>query len=280
MFPQTAAQLPRELFPQLVGPGAFYMTGEDQLVLATYNSLAGVVVTFVGRFLTLDGRVVPFEHRQTPNTDRTIRTSLLPLGEGWLLNVAAHVSTGAPVVGQTFARVTVIRGGLGATQELATLLAGYITAGSRRAWPGSPIASPLDGPGCVRNVLGNDPAVNFEVSVTVPTGARWRLMNFYVELTTDANVANRTPIFAFAASGNGNFMTVAPTDPQVASTTVAYMLGAFGASRSPSIGGSREISIPPIVLPAGATIDTVTVNMQAGDNYAAPRLLVEEWIDA
>lgn len=279
MFPQSAAQLPREIFPQLVGPGAFYMTGEDVLQLATWNVNAGAVATVAGRFLTLAGQVVPFEFSLLMASDRSIRTRNNPFGEGWLLNAAVYVSAGTPTHGETYGRLTVLRGSLGATVELATLTAGYITAGNRIAWPGSPVRSSLEGPGFVRNILGTDPAAFFEIGISVPNNARWRLLALRVNLVTDATVANRQVQLQFDASGNGTYLFATAINAQTASSTVTYQFGQFGSARATTFNNVQEIPIPPIILPAGSTIVSVTNNMQAGDNYGAPRILVEEWFD-
>lgn len=270
----------RDLLPQLVGPGAFFMTGEDQLALATYNSLAGVVVTFVGRFLTLDGAIVPFMSTQAPNVDRTVKTIKLPLGEGWLLNVGAFVSTGAPLIGQTFARVTVERGATGASVELATLLAGYISAANRVAWPGSPLQASVDGPGVNRVVTVAAPAVATDIVTTVPAGARWRVLSIGAQLTTDANAGNR--FFRIVIDeGSGVPFIITWNDTAVTASKLGELCAGQHASVYAFAGPFyRHLPLPETVLPAGSRIQILADNKQAGDQFSDAKILIQEWIDA
>jgi hypothetical protein len=61
------------------------------------------------------------------------------------------------------------------------------------AFPGVPIASPLDGGGALRSIAGTTPGAGAEISETVPTGARWELLAFQATFVTSAAAANRVP---------------------------------------------------------------------------------------
>src|SRR5262245_49862512 len=175
-------------------PHALYVTGEDQLRLTVLNALASVIVTVRGRQLLLDGRIEPFATTLVPATDRTASQATARLAEGWLLNAHAFVSGASPLTGQTFAILSLIRGEGTAAIELATLAAGSITAQQRLSYPGSAVANTLDSAGALRSITGTQPAAGAEVSETVPTGARWELLAFTVQLVTSAAAANRLPM--------------------------------------------------------------------------------------
>lgn len=262
----------------LAAPG-IYFTGDDHLLLTSWNSLAGVVLTLTGRFLHLDGRIEPFRETHTPNTDRTAGTSTFRRAEGWLLECSVLVSTGAPVRGQTFVRVDLVRG-LGVVDTvLAPLFADYVTSAHRPGYPFTGVRSPLEGPGALRSVLGTNPAAAAEISETVPTGARWTLYGATFVFVTDGNAANRE-VAIVLTDGTNILATSSAGFSNTASLTKRYVAAPYGAGTAPLQGTDRQIVLPPFRLLAGWKITTVTTNIQAGDDYAAPRLTIEEHLEA
>lgn len=250
----------------------------DNLRVSSFNSAASVTLAVEARIRRPDGLVVPMRFTHTPNTARTIATSLHRLTEGHLLTLSARASSGAPRRGQCFVRAEIIRGLEGATDPIGTALQGYVIDTQGLVVPGSPIVLPTEGPGVIRSITGTDPAVNTEISETVPTNARWRLIALLATLGTDATVANR---FArvilddganpFWESGDG-----------VALAAASSRIYSFGESVFAAVTGAG-ISVSPLprtaFLMGGFRIRTSTANLQAGDNWSAPQLLVEEWIE-
>src|SRR5262245_11706354 len=214
-------------------PHAVYLTGEDNLRVTVFNALAGVVVTVRGRFEDLKGDVIPFEDRVTPASDRTASNLTVRLAEGWLLNVHVFVSTGAPLTGQTFAIVSVIRGEGSSALTLATLVAGAITAPQRIGYPGSPIVNSLDSQGAVRAITGTTPGAAADVLETVPTGARWELLSIIAQLVTSATVANR--IVELVLDDGANVIARATNNQNhAASTTIIYWWAQGGPTVNPA----------------------------------------------
>src|SRR5439155_18890058 len=105
------------------------------------------------------------------------KTQNYKLGKGAILNLTVFASAGAPLMGQTYVIVQLIKGLTGATIVLGTLLGGYLTATQALGWPGSPIISSTDGEGCTRLIVGTTPAAEANILETVPTGARWELLS-------------------------------------------------------------------------------------------------------
>lgn len=261
-----------------LSPGAFFVSGEDNLRITSWNCAASVVCRISGRFLTMQGDIVPFDRLHTPNVDRTLAQQDYRLGHGWILDASVIASAGAPVFGQTFTRLEVIRGEGTPAVSLAVLAQGCCTATQRLAWPGSVQYTPIERPGALRVVVGTDPAVAAEILETVPTGARWRLRAIGATLTTDANAANRFPVLVvddgatlLAASASGSNLT-ASTAWQVGWS----IIGANGNANTPR--DSRPLAAD-LVLRAGHRVGTITANLQAGDDWSAPSLLVEEWLE-
>lgn len=265
--------------PALVGAAGHYFTGEDNLRLTSWNSVASAVVTLTGRFLHVDGHIEPFSGRHVPNTDRTAATSTFRRAEGWLLDLSVSVSGATLIRGQTFVRVDVVRG-LGTSDDvLSTLLRGYVTSGQRLGWPGSPQEDPLDGQGALRSVAGTNPAAGAEISETVPTGARWCVLAFFAELVTDAAAANRL-VRVTLDDGTTVYYRTGSAFTHTASLTIGYASGTIGAQLEAS--GSTALCPLPVGhrLLAGHRIRTTTTALQAGDNWGAPQMLVEEWLEA
>src|SRR5947209_5797592 len=81
--------------PGLEGGSAFYVSGEEALLLTVFNAAAGVTVRLTGRFLDLDsGRVQVLNQPLVPSTNRVASTIVVPLGVGWLLDATALVTAG------------------------------------------------------------------------------------------------------------------------------------------------------------------------------------------
>ncbi len=259
-------------------PG-LYLTGEDNLRLTTFGSLAGAAVAIEGRIILPGGRIVPFAERHVASTDRTAATSTHGLGEGLLTNVQLRLSAGSGGLGRVFGVLEVVRGLGGGVQPLATLIQGYITTNGRRAWPGSPIEGGVNDRGWLRTFQGTDPAANVEISETVPTNTRWSIWSFVAQLVADANVANRT-VTLIIDDGANTIWQMDASAAQTAGQTRIYEAFNLGTAAD-LVGSTFRIPAPfPIVLPAGARIRTSTANRQVGDNWGAPLIVVEEWIEA
>ena len=269
-------EVPQEYF--LREPAALFVSGEDRLRLVSLNSLASVVLTIRGRFLAVAGGVpTAFAQTHTPTTDRTVASTDIPLGDGWLLGATIVATTASPIIGQAWVQLQLVRGGSGATVVLQTLAAGYVTDTQHLAWPGSPIASTLDGAGALRAITGSDPAAGAEMSETVPTGARWRLLGLAIELVTDATAANRDLILQ-VNNGVGLFWASDPNQSQAASVTRTHVAAQGSRRLNPTAGTAMWHYPHDMDLLGGFVLTTSTTSIQAGDNYGAPELLVREWL--
>lgn len=262
----------------LVGPGFFFDT-DDSLQLTAWNSLANVVLTISGRFLRTDGTIEAFVERHVPNTNRTASSAIFPRGCGWLTDLSIIASGAAPLRGQTFVRVDVVRGTSSPIIVLSTIAQGYVTATKRLAYPGSVIEDSVTGAGAVRSITGTDPAAGAEISETVPTGARWRFLSLRAIFVTDVTAANRAPVLTFD-DGTNAFAGAANSVNQAASGTFTYHFGNVGANHANSSPGVMVSTPANLLLLAGYRMRTITGSIQAGDNWGAPQYLVEEFLEA
>lgn len=273
--PQSSPSAP--LAPQLFAPGAVYLTGEESLRLSTWNIRAALTVTVRGRIFTPEGRIVPFEFKQVPNTDRTVKTTDAPLGRGWLMHAIAFATSAVPFIGETWAQLSIVRGDTGATHELEILSGGYLTQVQPVSYPGGRYGSSIDGAGVIRTISGTDPAAGAEISETVPTGARWRLMSLQSVLTTSVAVANRNVQIVIDDGTNETYRAACASN-QAASNAFRYSFSASGVTNVPASANTHMVPTPaPAILGPGYRIRTITNLLDAGDNWSQAFILVEEW---
>ncbi len=267
--------LPSEFIPA----HARYCTGEDNLRLSVWCANSGVTnIALTGRFRGVDGKLVPLSERLVPTTDRTLTSGIFPLGEGWLEDLRV-VSNGSPLMGQVFVRVELVRGLGGGVTPLAVLAQGLCNAVQPLAWPGSALRSSLELPGHVRVVTGTNPAAGAEISETVPAGARWELLSMRWNVTTSA-VAGSRIVTLFIDDGTTPYFYGEPANSNGASNSYDYTASPIGVTHDTN-GSYIPIPIPPgILMLEGHRIRTATANLDAGDNFGAPLLLVREWLEA
>ncbi|MBA7633910.1 hypothetical protein ES703_41481 [subsurface metagenome] len=131
--------------------------------------------------------------------------------------------------------------------------------------------------GRILSITGTDPAAGVDISETVPSRRRWRILALYFTLVTSATEANRYARLLITDGTNVLYEFVPPT-PQTAGGTNHYSFSHFPTSES--IGyGRRAYPLPPLMLTSGYKIQTALLAKEADDNLSAPQLLVEEWID-
>jgi len=259
-------------------PSALYIFREDQLVIDTWSSTAPGAIHIKARVLTPEGRIQTSAWTHMPNSDRTQATTYHDLGEGFLLGVMV-LAPGLPYRrGHCWCLATLQRGrgAVGLLEHL--LIADYVTQSGRLVWPGGQIRSSVEGPGLIRSVAGADPAAGAEILVTVPAGARWRIISAYYTLQTDVTVPNRSHSLVW----DDGAAILGRSDPghwHPASYPMSYSAGAFGHGPVTFLV-CVDVNLPQyLILLAGYRLRSVTLALAAGDNYTAPQLLVEEWIE-
>ena len=252
-----------------------------------------------------------------PNSDRSLATTRTRIGtSGTLISINVAIVSGTPRVGQVHIRLVLENSN---QREKATLCRGYVYPGheiygagslvietgdqirleSRSAvasitlqpratlligqarpggWTGTDQGS-LDGTGAIRGITGTNPAAGAEISETVPTGARWRLIGETYTLVTAVAAATRQSRLA-VTTGGGLYILMPSGTTQIASLTLDYYYYE-GAPRMTTSENSATTN--PIfgrgISAAGEIYSTSTSNLQAADNYSAPVYQVEEWIE-
>lgn len=210
-------------------------------------------------------------------TDRTLNTAEFRVTD-YPMNVVATRATPGTRRGEIFIQVLMQLSGV----ATATLISGYLTDISNLNWPPGKLENFTDGAGLLRSIAGTDPAAGSEISESVPTNARWQLRSMRFSLVTSADVGDRRPGI-IVDDGTSTLLTRYFGVTQAASLTRTYEVhfgekaddGAFDA------GNIARIYLPPKAasLLQGWRIRTTTVGLFAADNYGAPQLNAEEWIE-
>jgi len=258
----------------------WYLRVDDNIRVTSYNALAAVRLEVRYRFVDCEGRIQASQEAQVPNTDRTAKSSVFATPEGWLLGGEVFVSGAAPLIGQTYVVVEIVRGLGSSALPLQVIAAGYVSAKQPLPFPGTQITSSVDCGGAVRSITGSTPAAGAEISETVPTGARWELLSFFTLFTTSAGAANRLPAFFIQDTAPVTFFFDQMSGAEVAAT--AYRnVWAQGVTANAGLTTAAQRGSLPVGnrLAAGFNFGTVTANIQAGDQYSNVRYLVREWLE-
>lgn len=262
------------------GPAQCYVERGDRLFLRTHNSVPSVRVQLRLRFMDIsDGRVREMLYEQSPSsTARAVQTTVFDLAEGYILSATVVTANATVRRGQLWAQAGIVRGGELADQLVQVLVADYLTDNGIIGYPYGPIRSSVEGPGIIRSITGTNPAAGLEISETVPTNARWNLLAFSAVLVTSAAVANRQ-VNLIVDDGANTVYDFPSASVQAASLTHRY--NAAPAAPAPVVTNLRHlIPLPrPTTLFQGFRLRTSTTLIDPADDWGAPQLLVEEWIE-
>jgi hypothetical protein len=280
MEPMQLAHVFRELAPEqrlnlgVRAPAPWLSTGADNLRVTSFGTLNGIELVIAIRWLTLQGEVVPFVFRHVPGSSGAPVETLHRLSDGWLLTSTAQVASGTVPSPGIFVRLDIVNGLAGAVQLVGTLAQGYVSSQAAISYPLSPIVGADASAGTVQAVVGPNPAAGADWSVTVPGGQRWRLLSIRSILVTSAAVANREVQLAITA--NALVVALAPSGvAQVASETRHYTWYAAAARGAGAVSLNVTVPLPAVLLPAGATIETITQAIDVADDWGPPALLIE-----
>lgn len=163
--------------------------------------------------------------------------------------------------------------------RILQLCAGPVSTSQGIQWPATMHIPVMPGRGSIQSTTGTNPAAGAEVSQVVPDNQAWIVRAFHIDLVTDANAANRRVHFRFRICGmNPGVEVVSPVD-QTASTTRRYHLLPGAAIPTTSDDDDIYISLPnDVILISGIGIQTDTVNGQAGDDFGAPQIGIEQFM--
>jgi hypothetical protein len=254
-----------------------YIGRDDTLIITTIGRTAGTC-RFFGRLLRADdGVIVPITFDFAMVAAGGTSQFPLQLSEGFLLSCGLLTQTFSAGA-MNYATVQIARplSAAGpATYE--TLVAGYLNVDYPITYPEGGLVRRTDGQGMLRTVSGSVPAAGADISETVPTGERFRLISVRAQLTTSAGVANRNAALLLDDGVNFIQLNASPFD-QAASLIWNYCwMDGIAASNSAT---SKIVNLgiaSNTFLDAGFHIRTTTQNLQVGDQWTAPIYTFMEW---
>jgi hypothetical protein len=253
---------------------------KDRLFVVSRGAVAGLDLLVTGRILRPSGEIEKVQLRLSPSSGGSFTVSYVDTGDGWLLNVVASTVTAAPLRGELFVTVGIVREGPRLGAESGVLFSGYLEAYSQLGWPPCNVASSLDGQGKLLSLTPTVPAAGADIVVTVPAHFRWRVLGLSFLLVTAAAVANRLPHLQITDGVSPVYYICAP-QVQTASSAWYYNLYPGAGALSPAtVLACNYLGPADIRLMAAWTLGTNTINIQAADQYSAIRMLVEQWIES
>jgi len=212
-------------------------------------------------------------------TNGVVVSKTRTLGEGFLLSLAASGST-APQRGDMFARAVLIRGGGTFGNSAQLLFADYVTAFQAAGWPGGRALNSAEGPGALRALLVGNPAAGVDWSMIVPSATRRKVYSFSATFTASAAAATRNINLIVDDGAGAHIMWQDDVLVGVTATQVVTVNGTQTNVPTGIIATELFVVIPPGLTMAQAwRLRMSTANIQAGDQWSAIALLVEDLVD-
>ncbi len=164
------------------------------------------------------------------------------------------------------------------SNRVMTMCQGYIDGLTSLGWPAIQSESELSGHGKLKVITGTNPAAGAEISQTVPFSRAWKIKAINFGLTTDATAVTRL-VRLIVTDGTNTIYVLAFSKTQTASATQSYYATEVGTIQTATAGGKGFAGLPlDLILPEGYKILTGTGSLQAGDDFTAPILTVEEFL--
>lgn len=264
---------------RLAPPAALYVTPDDLLVASVASSQASEVVTVNYRLLrAMDGVVVAGQFTVTPASNRVAVVQTQHLTEGFLLSCSCQAKA-ATTRGQTFVRLFLGSGAYGAGSPSYMLMADYVTTAMAPAHPNGRQLSPVEGPGWLQSVAGQNFANTLLWRAFVPTNARWKVTSALSTVHTDATPGNRSLFISITDAGGAVWSATANEVIPAGSDWQYSIAGIFFPAQAAAPFEIASVIPPELLLLAGSEIEATGSFVGATDSFGVPLLHVEEWLD-
>jgi hypothetical protein len=259
---------------RIAPPSPYYVTKEDFLHIMVWSLEAGAALHVHGRFLTLDGEIVPFTYELRRPTVGTRAAFNFPFTEGFLLSIQIVGEEVGTVRGCIWTSISIARG-RHATPTISYLLTqGYLSYQESIGWP--PGVFDISGrwPGCLTQYLLQAPATGHELDYDVPAYVRLKVHHIHVPLTTSSTVADRRVTLSLGYYGTPTFRT-APAPIHTAGLTRNYIFIPGWPLSETAFDDNGYVRIPlpfNVELDRYSDINTITTNFQSNDDFGSVRL--------
>jgi len=258
-------------------PSRVYLSAQDTFLVQWFANFVGPQITVRGRLLKPDGSIVPFQQTFPTASPFTSNGGTFKLAEGFLLSLSVQNDNQNNFSQWCYCTVDLQRPAQGPTAPFDRLAQGYVNGSNlTMAWPQSSLRLPDSGQGTPRVWIGTMPAAGSEISETVPTGVRWKLKSFDAFLNTSVAAATRQPYVQIRNASGQQIITMGSPATVGAAGTLELMVSQFGVNWG-TILSTIFFALPDVYLEQGWKITTGTGGLQAGDQYTAPVILVNEY---
>lgn len=260
---------------------AVYVTVDDQLLVTVNAMFNGNVALITARIMQASGVVVPLHFELTSSGNRGSVSKAFPLIEGYLLSVGITSGNTANGLNPFYAAASLTRTPFGVLQSAFPLCAGYLSNILAIGWPAWSPRMDTDGQGfpTTNSGLGiTVPGAGAEWIFTVPPFMRVQIKSVSAILTTSAAVANRN--VSLVMDDGANIYAAIPSGFSQAASLVDRYTGMDGASAPTLFDGKVCIPIPStLIMIAGHRLRSLTTGIDAADQWTAPFLMGNIWLD-
>lgn len=264
----------------IASTSSFTLGGTERLRVLTCGSVAGVTMRIVVRRLDEHGALQYDQYEQEVSSDRSTDIVDYPLGAGQLLTVIANARNAECAIGECYVRVGVALGSSSDPPAVATLIQSYVTRAQHAFWPGSPLRHSWEGPGALKIIAGDLPAVGDPLVLTCPDGARWRIRWLAGGIQKNANPALRAVVRINTSGVETGFLLSPVLQPAVTSWIYCLFPTLENIDFSVPEGVVQIGIFPDLVLLPG---DTLTWTLWGGpdptDQIGGFNAAVEEWLE-
>lgn len=266
--------------PFFVPSPAVTTSTEDFILILSRNTVAAQSYIVNYRYVDNRGRPGQNYFTHTPNTDRSLKQTSYRINFGTLVGLSIQ-GTQTARRGQSYANAMIgYLDNQGNAIGFYTLCRGYVQTEQYLSWPYGPQSNSTEGPGILAT-NSVSPGAGVEITITVPTGARWRIIGLRFLFTASATAVTRTP--SLLVDNNGANVHTAIAGAQFATVTAnnnqQYSLSRAGFTEGFLAAANIE-NLFENQLIQGGRIRTSTTNLQGGDQYSSVIFEVEEWLEA
>jgi len=257
-------------------PTAAYMGVDDTLWLMASSSVNNVILTVTYRLLMPDGSIIPNQQQVNVGGGRSPGWYPFTLPECFILglSITANISASFPEV---YVTAMISRGNPVVGVISQVLCQGYCYQIAGVSWPNGVNTIAFGVPGNIRSITGTMPAAGQNISESVPSNARWRLIAIRITLITSAVGTGRVMALTF---DDGVNVFCSDTTPLIQPVSTVWVYNFADGFAGVVNTGSPVMAQIPQHLPLNQTwrIRTNIVNLDAADQLSAPQYVVEEWL--
>lgn len=233
------------------------------------SSLSNVAGTITIRGATREGI---FTYQTATDDNGQALSADFPISDMPIF-VTVSDSAGTHTQGTCLVQVLLVANG----DVLTNLATGLVYGNHGISWPQNNTIDSVPNGGKVKTVQGADPAAGSEFTIQVPDGEYWRIIGVTFQLVCAAAAANRrvhvvfNPTFGLPLHFYGD-------NNQIISQTRNYTCAIIGVAATQADAAEIMIPIPAgLILQDGETITSVTTNLNGGDQFFSPSVLVEQF---